>query len=50
MYRKIAEGTFPCQIKISFSCSGWRDPPSIAGLKARSDIAKQVWSNDRAAF
>jgi prophage regulatory protein len=25
MYRKIAEGTFPCQIKISVNGSGWRE-------------------------
>ena len=25
MYRKIAEGTFPCQIKISVHGAGWRE-------------------------
>jgi prophage regulatory protein len=25
MYRKIAEGTFPCHIKISVNGSGWRE-------------------------
>lgn len=25
MYRKIAEGTFPCQVKISIHGAGWRE-------------------------
>lgn len=25
MYRKIAEGTFPCQVKISVHGAGWRE-------------------------
>lgn len=25
MYRKIAEGTFPCQLKISIHGAGWRE-------------------------
>jgi prophage regulatory protein len=25
IYRKIAEGTFPPQIKISVNCSGWHE-------------------------
>jgi prophage regulatory protein len=25
MYRKIAEGTFPCQLKISVHGAGWRE-------------------------
>ena len=25
MYHKIAEGTFPCQLKISVHGSGWRE-------------------------
>lgn len=25
MYRKIAEGTFPCQLKISTHGAGWRE-------------------------
>jgi prophage regulatory protein len=25
MYRKFAEGTFPCQIRISVNGSGWRE-------------------------
>ena len=25
LYRKIAEGTFPCQIKISVHGAGWRE-------------------------
>lgn len=24
LYRKIAEGTFPCQVKISINGAGWR--------------------------
>ena len=24
LYRKIQQGTFPCQIKISERCAGWR--------------------------
>ena len=31
MYRKIAEGTFPAQIKISINGAGWRNPTSIGG-------------------
>ena len=26
MYRKIAEGTFPSQVKISVHGAGWREP------------------------
>ena len=25
LYRKIAEGTFPCQVKISVHGAGWRE-------------------------
>ncbi len=25
MYRKIAEGTYPCQVKISTNGAGWRE-------------------------
>lgn len=25
LYRKIAEGTFPCQVKISIHGAGWRE-------------------------
>jgi prophage regulatory protein len=25
MYRKIAEGTFPCQVKISVNGAGWHE-------------------------
>jgi len=25
MYRKIAEGTFPCQVRISIHGAGWRE-------------------------
>ncbi|MFM2409434.1 MAG: hypothetical protein RL481_262 [Pseudomonadota bacterium] len=25
MYRKIAEGTFPCQVRISVHGAGWRE-------------------------
>ncbi|NCN86020.1 MAG: AlpA family phage regulatory protein [Sphingomonadales bacterium] len=25
LYRKIAEGTFPCQIRISIHGAGWRE-------------------------
>ncbi len=25
LYRKIADGTFPAQIKISTNCTGWRE-------------------------
>lgn len=25
LYRKIAEGTFPCQMKISIHGAGWRE-------------------------
>ncbi len=25
MYRKIAEGTFPCQLKIGIHGAGWRE-------------------------
>ncbi len=25
LYRKIAEGTFPCQVKISINGAGWRE-------------------------
>lgn len=25
IYRKIAEGTFPCQVKISIHGAGWRE-------------------------
>lgn len=27
MYRKIAEGTFPSQVKISVHGTGWRESP-----------------------
>jgi len=32
IYRKIAEGTFPAQLKISVHRSGWRGPTSTGGL------------------
>lgn len=25
LYRKIAEGTFPCQVKVSIHGAGWRE-------------------------
>ena len=31
IYRKIAEGTFPAQLKISVNGAGWRNPTSTAG-------------------
>ncbi|QKC67123.1 AlpA family phage regulatory protein [Mesorhizobium loti] len=46
MYRKIAEGTFPAQLKISVNGAGWResdinrwvaDPHSWHAREARKD-------------
>ena len=31
IYRKIAEGTFPAQLRISTNGAGWREPTSTAG-------------------
>ncbi len=42
IYRKIAEGTFPAQLKISINCAGWRNPTSTDG----SPIP---WRGDREA-
>ncbi len=32
IYRKIAEGTFPAQVRISVNGAGWQNPTSTAGL------------------
>lgn len=44
LYRKIAEGTFPRQVRISVGCIGWREAEVDAWLHApmeyrASDIA-----------
>ena len=33
LYRKIAEGTFPMQIRIAARCAGWRDSAVEAWLR-----------------
>lgn len=35
LYRKMGEGTFPRQVKISVHGAGWRSSPSTAGLPIR---------------
>ena len=36
IYRKIAEGTFPAQLKISANGSGWHESTSTAGSQIQS--------------
>ena len=44
IYRKIAEGTFPPQIKISVNGSGWHESESTAGLPIPSHGARNASS------
>ena len=37
LYRKIAEGTFPRQIRISTNCIGWRESAVDAWLRSPMD-------------
>jgi prophage regulatory protein len=37
LYRKIAEGTFPKQIRISTHCIGWRESAVDAWLRSPMD-------------
>ena len=39
MYRKIAEGTFPSQVKISIHGAGWRES-AIRAVSTRSDSSE----------
>jgi prophage regulatory protein len=59
IYRKIAEGTFPAQIRISLNGAGWREtdidrwignPRGGGGRKNRPDAASEVLLNLRATF
>jgi prophage regulatory protein len=44
IYRKIAEGTFPAQLKISTNGAGWHESEVTAGSPIQSDGVRKASS------
>ncbi len=53
IYRKINEGTFPNQVRISEHCSGWRESAInrwIADPAAYREEVSRISANDKSCF
>ncbi|TGQ08694.1 MULTISPECIES: AlpA family phage regulatory protein [unclassified Mesorhizobium] len=47
MYRKIADGTFPAQIKISVNGAGWRESDINRWIADPVSWHTRAWRNNR---